>query len=385
MFRTSASFILALLTGLALAGLSAAGGMPDAVKPNTARAETTRVAAPSNSARVDARPAMAAPAPVIAVNPKVERARRSVGQGADLAAVAAAHQSQRLKLINSVRSWAVQMQDLDVETARNAPVDLIVTDATSGARGGTALSADDVAGIKVKPDGTRRIAISYLSIGESEDYRPEYFDSEYMKEDAPDWLLKENKTWKGNRLIRFCQEGWQRTILGDEDGKSLYSSLEPSPLYRLIELGFDGVYLDRVDVYSEVVKECPDAAAKMVAFVARLAAHARKKNPNFIVILQNAEELLGNPQMVSSIDAIAKEDLFYGVDHSERENDPVMVQGILANLDRATSAGRPVFVLDYIKDPVRRAADKAKIEQRGFIPYFGPRKLDQLWLPSANF
>ena len=372
MDRKPVPYILALLAGLALASWPGIAAMPDA--PRGA------IAPPTSN-----RPALTAPAPAAAVNPKLERARRFAAQAPDLAAAAAAHQAERLKLINSVRSWAVQMQDLDVETARNAPVDLIVTDATSGARGGQALSPNDVAGIKVKPDGTRRIAISYLSIGESEDYRPEYFDAEYMKEDAPDWLLKENKTWKGNRLIRFCQEGWQKTILGDEDGRSLYSSLEPSPLYRLIELGFDGVYLDRVDVYSEVVKECPDAATKMVAFVARLAAHARKKNPNFIVILQNAEELLGNPQMVSSIDAIAKEDLFYGVDHSERENDTAMVQASLANLALATSAGRPVFVLDYIKDPARRAADKAKIEQRGFIPYFGPRKLDQLWLPGANF
>ena len=224
------------------------------------------------------------------------------------------------------------MQDFDVQTAAAAPVDLIVTDATAGARGGQALSVDDVTRLKSKPDGTRRLAISYLSIGESEDYRPEYFDSEYMTEDAPDWLLKENKAWKGNRLIRFCLEGWQKTILGDEDGRSLYSSLDPSPLYKLIELGFDGVYLDRVDVYSEVMKECPDAASKMVDFVARLAAHARKKNPHFIVILQNAEELLANPKMVSAIDAIAKEDLFYGVNNSESENQPAMVDGILANL-----------------------------------------------------
>ena len=277
------------------------------------------------------------------------------------------------------------MQDLDVQAAAAAPVDLFVTDATSGAKGGHALSVDDVALLKSKPDGSRRLAIAYLSIGESEDYRPEYFDPEYMTEDAPDWLLKENKTWKGNRLIRFCQEGWQKTILGDDEGRSLYSSLEAAPLYRLIELGFDGVYLDRVDVYSEVMKECPDAAAKMVEFVARLAAHARKKNPRFIVILQNAEELLAYPEMVTAIDAIAKEDLFYGVHHSESENEPAMVKSILSNLELARAAGRPVLVLDYLKDPSRRAADKAKIEQQGFIPYFGPRKLDQLWLPGANF
>ena len=176
-----------------------------------------------------------------------------------------------------------------------------------------------------------------------------------------------------------------RTILGDEDGRNVYNSIEPSPLYKLIELGFDGVYLDRVDVYSEVTKECPDSAVKMVEFVARLAAHARKKNPHFLVILQNAEELLQNKKMVETIDAIAKEDLFYGSNHNERENEASMVGPILANLSLAKAAGRPVFVLDYLSDPGRRAADKSKIEAQGFIPYFGPRKLNQLWLPGAGY
>ncbi|MEQ1653722.1 MAG: endo alpha-1,4 polygalactosaminidase [Hyphomicrobium sp.] len=293
-------------------------------------------------------------------------------------------QKQRLTAVSAVRNWVVQMQNLDVTAAAAAPADLIVVDATSGASDGRALTQNDVSALKRRPDGRRRLAISYLSIGESEDYRPDYFNSEYMTEDAPDWLLKENDRWKGNRLIRFCEEGWQRTILGDDDGRNVYNSLDPSPLYKLIELGFDGVYLDRVDVYSEVQKECPDSAAKMVDFVARLAAHARKKSPNFIVILQNAEELLRFPKMIDAIDAMAKEDLFYGADHSERPNDLGMVNTVLANLAYAKAAGRPVFVLDYIHDPATRAADKAKIEAQGFIPYFGPRKLDQLWLPGTT-
>ena len=48
-------------------------------------------------------------------------------------------------------------------------------------------------------DGSRRLVISYLSIGEAEDYRPDYFTKEYLEEEAPDWLMHENKNWKGNR------------------------------------------------------------------------------------------------------------------------------------------------------------------------------------------
>ncbi len=293
--------------------------------------------------------------------------------------------TERLARISTARSWGYQLAGLVIDEAARSPYDLLVVDGTTGLAAGRHFRADEVASLKRKPNGGNRLVVSYLSIGEAEDYRPDYFTTEYMTEDAPDWLLHENPQWKGNRIIRFCKEGWQRTILGDENGMSVYNSIELSPLYRLIELGFDGVYLDRVDVYSEVTKECPDAEARMVEFVARLAAHARKRNPHFMVILQNAEELLRNKTMIEAIDAIAKEDLYYGVDYSERANSASYVRDVLANLAFAKAAGRPVFVVDYVKDSAKKADAKRRIEAQGFIPYIGPRDLAKLWLPGTDF
>ncbi len=292
---------------------------------------------------------------------------------------------RRRAAINAVGSWGYQLAGLDVSRAAASPYDLLVVDGTTGVGDGEPMSTTDVSRLQRKTDGKRRLVVSYLSIGEAEDYRPDYFDKEYLAEEAPDWLMSENPQWKGNRIIRFCEEGWQRTILGDEQGRNLYNSIEPSPLYRLIELGLDGVYLDRVDVYSEVAKQCPDAKRRMVAFVKRLAEHARKRNPDFIVILQNAEELLAEPDMLASIDAIAKEDLFYGVDHSEKANDAGMVRESIAYLRRARSAGRPVFFVDYVKARAKSSEAARRGRAEGFIPYFAPRALDKLWLPGADF
>lgn len=297
----------------------------------------------------------------------------------------AAAQALRLKRINSARSWGYQLTGMDVQEAAGAPFDLLVVDATTGLASNRHLRPSEVEHLKSKPDGNRRIVVSYLSIGEAEDYRPDYFSPEYMTEDAPDWLGFENPQWKGNRLIRFCHDGWQTTILGDEKGRSVYNSIDPSPLYRLIELGFDGIYLDRVDVYSEVGKDCPDSRRKMIDFVARLAAHARKSNPSFIVILQNAEELVRDPKMMNTIDAIAKEDLFYGSDHSQNLNSGDQIEESLAHLKTVKAAGRPVFVVDYVQSAAKKADARRRIEQQGFIPYIGPRNLGKLWLPGRDF
>lgn len=277
-----------------------------------------------------------------------------------------------------VKLWAAQIQNLDVSAAASSHLDMIVVDATAGARDGKALSAADVTALKRKPDGGRRLVISYLSIGESEDYRRDYFASEYMTEDAPDWLLKENRNWKGNRLIRFCEEGWQKTILGDHSGRSLYNSLEPAPLTRLIELGFDGVTLDRVDVYAEVRKDCPDSARRMINFVDRLAAQARRSKPGFLIVMQNAEELLTEPRLVAAIDGVIKEDLFFGVKGDATRNDPAMVKSSIRELGLARGAGKPVFVIEYMKEPKTRDAARSEISARGFVPYIGPRALDIL-------
>ena len=202
------------------------------------------------------------------------------------------------------------------------------------------------------------MVVSYLSVGEAEDYRTEYFAKEYMTEDAPDWLLGENKDWAGNRIINVCSEGWQKTMLGDGTGRSVYNSVEPSPLQRLIDLGFDGVYLDRVDVYEEVMKLCPDAEARMVDFVVRLAAEARKHDPHFLVIMQNAEELLKHPRLATVIDAMAKESLIHGWGGGDGTNGhadtpEADVRDSVALLDIARRSGRPVFVVDYPIDAAR--------------------------------
>lgn len=296
------------------------------------------------------------------------------------AASATAALAGRLARITAAKSWGYQLTGMTIEAAANAPYDLLVVDATAGLASGQPLTAAEVNVLKRKPDGSRRLVVSYMSVGEAEDYRADYFSPEYMTEDAPDWLMGENKNWQGNRLIRFCAEGWQQTIIGDGEGRSVYNSIDPSPLRRLIELGFDGIYLDRVDVYSEIAKECPDGARKMVEFVSRLGVSARRYDPQFLVILQNAEELLDHKLLLDSIDGVAKEGLFHSW-----TNEPDDSRYSVAQLKKALAAGRGVFVVDYPADRAKAAVSVRNIRAHGFIPYIGPKELHELWLPGQNF
>jgi cysteinyl-tRNA synthetase, unknown class len=360
---------LALVRGVAMLGLLAG------VSPALAARGIEDLLAPGG---------LAAPAPKPAVRPqRATPAAASPQRGPTITSAEA--EKRRLARMTGAKSWGYQLNGISLEELEKSPYDVLVLDATTGLASGKPFTPEQVARLKRKPDGGIRTVVSHLSIGEAEDYRPDYFDAEYMSEDAPDWLMQENPQWKGNRLIRFCKEGWQLTILGDADGRNLYNSIEASPLYKLLEAGFDGVYLDRVDVYGEITSECADSRNKMIDFVARLGAHARKKNPEFIVILQNAEELLQSPKMVKTIDAVAKESLFYGEDMSQRANSAKTVADTVENLKLAQKAGRGVFVVDYVTAKATAVDAKRKIEAQGFVPYVGPRNLGQMWYPGQHF
>lgn len=104
------------------------------------------------------------------------------------AAEAAKAQAERLKRIGLVKSWGYQLVGVSVEEAVLAPFDLLVVDATGGHASDRHFQREEVERLKRKPDGSRRLVLSYLSIGEAEDYRQDYFTAEYMTEDPPEWL-----------------------------------------------------------------------------------------------------------------------------------------------------------------------------------------------------
>jgi len=102
---------------------------------------------------------------------------------------------------------------------------------------GQQLSSADLDRLRNKPGGGSRIILAYLSIGEAEDYR--YYWQSGWSSNPPSWLGTENPDWPGNYLVRYWNSDWQKIIFGSSD----------SYLGRIIDSGFDGVYLDKIDSF----------------------------------------------------------------------------------------------------------------------------------------
>ena len=105
---------------------------------------------------------------------------------------------------------------------------------------------------------------------------------------------------------------------------------------------------------------------------------ARADDPYFLVVMQNAEELVAHKPVIEAIDAIAKEDLLYGIDHRGGVNDTANVDWSLQKLREARKAGRKVMVVEYLSDPEKAASVRRRVEKEGFIVHFTSRDLGEL-------
>lgn len=113
--------------------------------------------------------------------------------------------------------------------------DLLVTDLFFN--DGSSFTTDEINQLRNKANGGKRLVISYMSIGEAEDYR--YYWKSTWSTLPPEWLAAENPNWKGNYKVKYWNREWQNIIYGNDT----------SYTKRIIDAGFDGVYLDIIDAF----------------------------------------------------------------------------------------------------------------------------------------
>ncbi|MCD4696995.1 MAG: endo alpha-1,4 polygalactosaminidase [Bacteroidales bacterium] len=102
---------------------------------------------------------------------------------------------------------------------------------------GSEFTAAEINELKNKENGGKRIVISYMSIGEAEDYR--YYWQASWDSNWPSWIDSENPDWEGNYKVKYWHEEWQDIIFGKNN----------SYLQKIMDANFDGVYLDIIDAF----------------------------------------------------------------------------------------------------------------------------------------
>lgn len=128
-------------------------------------------------------------------------------------------------------------QDL-VDAISDTDYDLVIIDFFFD---GAEYTEEQIAQLKVKNNGRRRLLVTTMNIGQAEDDR--FYWQNHWVSNPPSWLLEKDS---GNKyFVNFWQQGWRNILFGDDDDY----------LDRILDAGFDGVLLEGIEVFEDKVFE----------------------------------------------------------------------------------------------------------------------------------
>ena len=273
--------------------------------------------------------------------------------------------------LQDVNTWAYQLQNINInQIATDTSFELIVMDYSQDGTDGTKFTPSEVNQII----NSGKKAVSYISIGEAEDYRYYWQSSWYSN--PPPWLGTENPDWAGNYKVNFWDAQWQSIVFSYID--------------TIIQQGFDGIYMDIIDAWYYWQVENPQqplADSLMIQFVLNIRNYADSitGSGNFLLIPQNGEDIIDADNVspglknafFNAIDAIGVEDIFFnGALNEDNPYNPDNYR--ILQLDEYLSNNIKVFSIEYLTQTTNIQQYISEAAARQYIPYTCVRDLDQL-------
>src|SRR3989304_1069653 len=216
---------------------------------------------------------------------------------------------------NDINDFAYQLQDINLTAIGGTKFDIVIMDYSKDGSDSDRFGVEEIDELKNSAGGSKRV-LAYMSIGEAENYRFYWEESWDADNDgksdtgAPAWLGPSNPDWPGNYKVRYWEPEWQSIIFGSST----------SYLDKIIESGFDGVYLDIIDAYEywesggESGEDRETAEQEMVDFVVKISEYAKRKNSDFGIFPQNGAALGAHEEYINAVTGIGQEDIYYGYD-----------------------------------------------------------------------
>ena len=276
--------------------------------------------------------------------------------------------------VQNATNWAYQLQNINISTvASDDSFQLMVSDYSHDGTDSNKLTPAEVASVK----NSGKLFISYISIGEAEDYRS-YWQNSWTT-GSPSWLDSVDPNWAGNYKVRYWDTAWQQII---------YTYLD-----TIIHQGFDGAYLDIIDAWyywqSEVAagRQIPNADSLMIDFVLKIRHHVDSVtgSTGFIIMPQNGEDLIfqsnisptQQSQYYNAINALGIEDVFFiGANNEDNPFAPDYYR--IHNLQMYQAQDKKIFNIEYLTQSAKIKQYKDTALYYGFVPYACTRALDQL-------
>jgi cysteinyl-tRNA synthetase len=297
--------------------------------------------------------------------------------------------------LTQVRTFMYQLQDIEnpdaIEALAKSSYDLLVVEPTATLRDQKGFDMKAMVA-KLHAGKAGRIVLAYLNPGQAESYRtywkPDWKTPTKTARGNPDFILiPDPDGWSDNYVVTYWDPRWQNVFTSGID----------SEVRTVMAAGFDGVYLDWIDAYSddrvvaEAKKQKVDPARAMVDFLLLIRKTAREINPGALVIQQNAIYLLdADARLLDAIDALGVEDTWYSGkanakwgtngagDIPNRSKDESSTAARLKQYARYRQADKPVLTIDYCLKPKNAALVYEAARKHGLIPLVTQVSLDRL-------
>lgn len=300
------------------------------------------------------------------------------GHFTDSASAARLSQAKSFTFLLQADKWAPNPQ---AAASRLASLnrDIIVIDYSFDGSDARKWTPAQIKQMKMSPSGKTRPVIAYISIGEAENYR-HYWKSHWDPDNdgkparsAPNFLLTLNPNWSGNYKVKFWNSQWQSIVRNN--------------LKTIQSQGFDGIYLDIVDAF-EFFEFAPDTGkwhdhkvnpetgntyrTDMIHWVQSIARFTRSTHPDFLIIPQNALQLLESPHYRNIISAVGSEDLWTNGSSIQ----PIDARKFKSSLlTHAQNHHIPILLIEYCQDSPMQAVAIKMSRQLGASLLFTDRAL----------
>jgi cysteinyl-tRNA synthetase len=188
--------------------------------------------------------------------------------------------------------WHYKLQNYNSNDFLKVNNSTIVIDLYKRINPSTVFSKDYINRLK----SNNNTVLSYFSIGEAEDYRPDF------KSIPKSIIGKENLSWPGNYTIKYWDKAWHSIVL--------------KYLNQIINQGFNGVYLDIIDGFHRFSNKNL-AAKQMFQLISTISKNSKAKRKDFKIFLQNGIDIIDylsikdKNELLMAIDGVAIEDYFF--------------------------------------------------------------------------
>ena len=264
-------------------------------------------------------------------------------------------------------SWFYQLQDIELDSLRQNDAEVLVIDPSRRGDGDQAgfWTGEEINSLHRQG----KKVIAYFSIGEAEDYRNYWKKS--WRQSPPPFLNRANVEggYANNYLVEYWHPEWHSILL--------------SRLEKLQALGFDGVYLDKVDAFEDwqsvdSSKNVEFLKEEMVELILAIGEAGRSRaGSEFQLFLQNGWDLWSEPKLQTVVTGVGIEEFTLGWEGVDGQETPSSTKRQIEEALQTIPNWR-VLIVDYpSKKTSEEEKELAREEARrvGAFPFLTDRAL----------